>query len=104
MKNTNHLLEKETISKNSKTESIERNAEPEEKTKEIDPNEIQNPIKIKETEELTGETIDDSYEKTVEEEAEKINQKIDKEELDTSDFDTDVDDSLKDKRKKLYLS
>ena len=96
---------RKTQSKTSKTESIETDSLKQEATQKVkDPNKIQNPIKIKETAELTGETIDDSYEKNVEEEAEKITKKIDKEEIDTSDFDTDVDDSLKDKKKKhIYL-
>lgn len=90
----------ETKKTKPKTESTEKDSPKQEKN----PNEIKNPIKIKAAEDLVGDTIDDSYEKTVKEEVDKVTEKINEEDLDTSDFDTDIDDSLKDKKKKaIYL-
>ena len=98
---------KEREKKSSRSPRLEKKKE-ENETKKVTQGEqtnIDNPIKIKESRELKGESIDKSYEEKIEMEANKITEKIDKEELDTDDFNTDFEDSNIDrKKKKIYLN
>lgn len=70
-------------------------------------NEVQNHIKLQESEEISSlknaNTLE-KEEKEIEKEAKKITKKIDLGELDTTDLETDLDDSPEMKRKKnIYL-
>lgn len=68
-------------------------------------NNINNPIKIKASRELKGESIDKDTNDVLEKEAAYITQKINKDEVDTDDFNTDIEDSTIDrKKKKIYLN
>lgn len=102
------LGDSKKVTKSPRLEKKEKDKENENENKKVSKNEtteIDNPIKIKESRELKGDSIDKSYEEKIEKEVEKLTQKIDKDEVDTDDFNSDFEDSSIDrKKKKIYLN
>ena len=109
-KNFKPARKKQEVPKKNKKKTIEKTLENDEgKSKEIKKNtgkhSIKNPIKIKESEVMTEKiTNEEDIKDLIKDEVEEVTEKIDNNELESSDFETEEDDDPKSsQKKKLYL-